>query len=78
MTAPRSNGDQWYESEQPTRRGLVAEMQRIRRRTLVRPIPVLVLAALVTAGITHKMATKPVLVEEIGRASCRERVSYHV
>jgi hypothetical protein len=63
MTAPRSNGDQWYESEQPTRSGLVAEMQRIRRRTLVRPIPVLVLAALVTAGITHKVATKPVLVE---------------
>jgi len=63
MPPPRSNGDQWYESEQPTRRGLVAEMQRIRRRTRVRPIPVIVLAALVTAGITHKMATKPVLVE---------------
>jgi hypothetical protein len=63
MSAPRSNGDQWYESEQPTRRGLVAEMQRIRRRTRVRPLPVLVVAALVTAGITHKMATKPILVE---------------
>lgn len=63
MTAPRSNGDQWYESEQPTRSGLVAEMQRIRRRTLVRPIPVLVLAALVTAGITRNQANKPILVE---------------
>jgi capsular polysaccharide biosynthesis protein len=58
-----SNGDHWYESEQPTRQGLVAELQRIRRRTKVRPIPVLLVAALVTAGITHKMASKPVIVE---------------
>jgi hypothetical protein len=63
MTSPRSMGDQWYESEQPTRAGLVAELQRIRRRTRVRPVPVLVLAALVTAGITRNMATKPVMVE---------------
>jgi hypothetical protein len=63
MAAPRSSGDQWYESEQPTRAGLVAELQRIRRRTRVRPIPVLVVAALVTAGITRNMATKPILVE---------------
>jgi hypothetical protein len=63
MTAPQSNGDQWYESEQPTRSGLVAELQRIRRRARVRPIPVLVVAALVTAGITRKMATKPVSFE---------------
>src|SRR5262249_47299843 len=63
MPTPRANGDQWYESEQPTRSGLVAEMQRIRRRTRVRPLPVLIVAALVTAGITHKMATKPVLLE---------------
>lgn len=60
MTAP---GDEWYESEQPTRRGMVAELQRIRRRTRIRPIPVLVVAALITAGITRKIATKPVLVE---------------
>jgi hypothetical protein len=63
MSAARSHGDQWYESEQPTRSGLVAEMQRIRRRTLVRPIPVLVLAALVTAGITRNVANKPIMVE---------------
>jgi hypothetical protein len=63
MAAPRSSGDQWYESEQPTRAGLVAELQRIRRRTRVRPIPVLVVAALVTTGITRNMATKPILVE---------------
>jgi hypothetical protein len=63
MSSPHSIGDQWYESEQPTRRGLVAELQRIRRRTRVRPIPVLVVAALITAGITRNMANKPVMVE---------------
>jgi hypothetical protein len=58
-----ANGDQWYESEQPTRRGMVAELQRISRRTQVRPIPVLLLAAAVTGLIAHKVATKPVIVE---------------
>ena len=52
-----ANGDQWYESEQPTRRGMVAELQRIRRRTQIRPIPVLLLAAAVTGVIAHKIAT---------------------
>lgn len=56
-------GDQWYESEQPTRRGLVAELQRIRRRTRVRPIPVLLVAVLITGSITYKFATKPIIVE---------------
>jgi hypothetical protein len=55
--------DDWYESEQPTRRGLVAELQRIRRRTLIRPIPVLVLAVLVTGGIVRKISSRPVIVE---------------
>src|ERR1041384_1956069 len=58
-----SNGDQWYESEQPTRSGMVAEMQRIRRRTQVRPIPVILLAGVVTAVITYRVANKPVIVE---------------
>lgn len=56
-------GDEWYESEQPTRRGMAAELQRILRRTKVRPIPVILLAALVTGYITRKMATKPVILE---------------
>lgn len=73
-----SNGDGWYESEQPTRRGLVAELQRIRRRTQVRPIPVLVVAALVTAGITHKMATKPAILEaEVVLALAEGTMSNH-
>jgi hypothetical protein len=63
MAAPRSNGDEWYESEQPTRSGMVAEMQRIRRRTQVRPIPVLVVAAVITTAITRNMANKPIIVE---------------
>jgi capsular polysaccharide biosynthesis protein len=58
-----ANGDQWYESEQPTRSGLVAELQRIRRRAQIRPIPVLLLAALVTVGIVRKIATRPVILE---------------
>ena len=49
----------WYESEQPTRVGMVAELQRIRRRTGVRPLPVLALALVITAGVTYKFAMKP-------------------
>jgi capsular polysaccharide biosynthesis protein len=56
-------GDAWFESELPTRIGLVAEVQRIRRRIAVRPLPALALALVITAGITHKFATKPVVVE---------------
>jgi hypothetical protein len=56
-------GDDWYESEPPTRIGLVTELQRIRRRFAVRPIPVIVLALLITAGVTYKFATKPVMFE---------------
>src|SRR4029077_19312876 len=59
-----TNGDHWYESEQPTRRGMVAELQRIRRRTQIRPIPVILVAAVVTTLIAHKIATKPVIVED--------------
>jgi capsular polysaccharide biosynthesis protein len=40
---------------------MIAEIQRLRRRAAVRPIPVLALALLITAGITYKVATKPKL-----------------
>lgn len=56
-------GDGWYESEEPTRQGLITELQRIRRRTAVRPIPVLLLAAAITAAVTYKIATKPRIYE---------------
>jgi len=55
--------DEWYESEPSTRRQMVAEVQRIRRRTAVRPIPVILLAALLTGGIMYKLATKKRIVE---------------
>jgi hypothetical protein len=40
---------------------MITEIQRLRRRAAVRPIPVLALALLITAGITYKVATKPKL-----------------
>lgn len=56
-------GDDWFESEPATRVGLVIELQRIRRRLAVRPLPVIALAVLITALITYKLATKPFSVE---------------
>jgi capsular polysaccharide biosynthesis protein len=45
---------------------MVAEVQRIRRRAAVRPIPVILLAATLTAGILYKLSTKkPVLEAEV-------------
>lgn len=55
MTPP---GVDWYEAEQPTRRGLVTELQRIGRRIRVRPWPMLLAAALITTVITRRVATK--------------------
>lgn len=56
-------GDGWYESEEPTRLAFVTELQRIRRRFAVRPVRVLVLAALLTAAVTYRIATKPRIYE---------------
>lgn len=56
-------GDDWYDSEPPTRIALVAELQRIRHRFAVRPFPVIALALFVTIAVTYKFATKPVIVE---------------
>lgn len=56
-------GDGWYESEESTRAGLVAELQRIRRRFAVRPLPVLAVAALITGALVYKIAKKQPLVE---------------
>ena len=51
-------GDGWYESEQRTGSALVFELQRIRRRMAARPLPVILLAALLTTALTYKVATK--------------------
>jgi capsular polysaccharide biosynthesis protein len=63
MDEPLDSDDEWYESEPWTRRQMVSEVQRIRRRTSVRPIPVLLLAAILTGGIMYKLATKQKVVE---------------
>ncbi|MCW5808172.1 MAG: hypothetical protein KIT31_37830 [Deltaproteobacteria bacterium] len=55
--------DGWYESEEPTRLGMVTELQRIKRRMRARPLPVILLAIVVTAGVTYKFANKPKLYE---------------
>ncbi len=60
---PTQLDDGWYESEPSTSAALVFELQRIRRRVAARPLPVLVLAALLTAALTYKVATKERLVE---------------
>lgn len=78
-TPPTPPAADWYDSEQSTRVGMIIELQRIRRRTLVRPIPVLVLAALITAGITRNFATKPVIVEaQVVLALAEGSLSTHV
>jgi len=53
-----SENDEWFESEPRTRVGMIQEMQRIRRRTRVRPLPVILVALLITAGVTYKLATR--------------------
>ena len=63
MAERLDSDDEWYESEESTRSTMVAELQRIKRRTLVRPVPVLVLAAVMTSLITYKVATKKRIVE---------------
>jgi capsular polysaccharide biosynthesis protein len=79
MAAPTPPGADWYESEESTRVGMIIELQRIKRRMRVRPIPVLVVAALITAGITRTFATKPVLVEsQVVLALAEGSLSSHV
>lgn len=73
--------DDWYESEESTRRGMVQELQRMHRRARVRPWPVLALAALITGALTYKLVTRPqtfdaevVLALREGTIGTRERV----
>jgi len=56
-------GDDWFESEELTRLGMIVEAQRIRRRTRARPIPALLLAIAVTGFITYILATRRPAVE---------------
>jgi capsular polysaccharide biosynthesis protein len=56
-------GDAWYESEERTRAGMVAELRRIRQRVRARPLSVLALAAVLTGAIVYKIATRAPVVE---------------
>ena len=58
MRLDRGSNDDWYESEERTRKGMVVELQRIRRRTRVRPWPVLILAIAITGALTYKLVTR--------------------
>jgi hypothetical protein len=62
-TDPSKATDEWFESEESPALGMIAEVQRIRRRTMARPIPVILLAAAITALVTWRFATKKPLVE---------------
>lgn len=59
MTSDEAAADDWYEREVPTRIAMVGELQRLVRRARVRPLPVILLAAVLTAGVTYRVATKP-------------------
>lgn len=65
MTRPTLSqlGDDWYESEESTRAGFVTELQRVRRRFAARPLPVLLLAALITGALVYKIHKKHPIVE---------------
>jgi hypothetical protein len=55
--------DDWYQSEESTRTTMIAEVQRIRRRTRVRPLPVIALAVAITGLLSWKIATRKHVVE---------------
>lgn len=57
-----TSGD-WYESEQPTRNGMIAEAQRVVRRLRSRPVPVIVLTCAITALASYRVATRRTMAE---------------
>ena len=60
---PGTNNADWYDSEESNRRGMITELQRIKRRTAVRPLPVLLLAAVVTSAVMYKFLHKKQMLE---------------
>ena len=55
--------DEWFESEESPRHAMIAEVQRIQRRTRARFLPVLVVATLITTGVTYRLSTAKANVE---------------
>ncbi len=58
-----SDADAWFESEQPTRKGLKTELQRIALRTRTRPLRVILAALALTALVGWRIAHKSPVVE---------------
>lgn len=56
MSAPRDDG--WFESEERTRETFVRELQRLYRRARARWPYIVVIAALLTAGVLYKRSKK--------------------
>ncbi len=48
---PSQLGDGWFASEEPIGTGVIHELRRVRRRFVARPLPVLLLAGLLTAAV---------------------------
>lgn len=53
----------WYDSEQSTRIGMIAEAQRMARRLRARPLPIIVMTCLITTAVTYKLATRRPIAE---------------
>ena len=51
-------GGDWYDSELPMRTVMIRELQRFKRRLKARPVWVLLVAALLTAGLLKKISSK--------------------
>lgn len=55
----RPDPEDWFEREQPLAVGLVAELQRLKRRARARWLPVLIAAIALTAGVLYQRSKKP-------------------
>jgi hypothetical protein len=55
----REDGDDaWFQAEQPIRYAIVEELQRIKRRSRARMIPIVLIAAALTAAVIYKRSKK--------------------
>lgn len=61
--SPAELGDGWYESEEPMRLGMIAELSRMKERARRKPVRVILLAAVITGAVTYKLASKQPMVE---------------
>jgi hypothetical protein len=63
MRYGRSVEPDWCDDEEPVSVGLIAELQRIRRRTIARPVPVIAVALLITGALSYRIVTHKSAVE---------------